>query len=387
MKESWKRIEILYFTAFFLLCFSVNVYNGSYISWIVPTIVNTVIKYLAMLLFMLVITEEHWTKEHCFFSMGAILLVGLVSMVIDKPVLILYILAIVASRVTNMEKIKKVYVNTHLLGIFCVLGSCAMGWIPDVTYDHGNEIAHCLGYYYYSNLSTIILFVSLADLMRERKHFCSYGRMLFWFLINWMVYEVATTRLTFLIFLFAFFMILVLEKWKLLKLKDNWFYRTAATWMFPAAMACCMILSLWFEKGYGWIIKINKILSSRIFFNCEGLKRYGASFFGTRFPMYGRTDIYHGVVKGIKYFYIDSGYIYTFLAYGIIVCVMILAAYSLLSRYAVRKKDTMLLIWCMTICIHSVVNDVMIKVDVNPILLMLPVVWKDLSQRRRIRWK
>ncbi|MGN0334341.1 MAG: hypothetical protein ACI4DV_01585 [Lachnospiraceae bacterium] len=331
------------------------------------------------------IIQKQWSQKKNIVWICMLVLVVLVSFVVDKPVLMLYILAVIAADVTDFEKIKKCTVISNVICVFFVLSACASGLIPDVLYEHGEKIAHCLGYVYYSNLSAIVFFTSTMAMSRESRYAVSWLSILFWLVVNWLVYLVTTTRLTFFMFLFELILIILIKKIKLFKFKNNLFWRFAATILFPVVSAGYIGFCTVYDSKVSWMARLNDLLVCRLGQNQRGLRKFGISLIGNKIKMIGNTEIYEGTASASEYFYIDSGFVYAFLAYGIIVFTLLILAYTVICRYAVIKQNEMLFIWCVVVCIHAVINNVIIRVDINPLLLMIPAVIDEWKWRKRIR--
>lgn len=136
--------------------------------------------------------------------------------------------------------------------------------------------------------------------------------------------------------------------------------------MFPLAAIFVIALSL-LKNRFPIIQALDVALNYRLGFNLQGFQRYGISLFGHKIEtvteFWDENYINH-------YFFIDSGYIYTLLSYGIILFVIILFLYSFLSNYAMKKHDDKLLIICIIICVFSAVNNVLFSLSFNPLPLV-----------------
>ena len=88
------------------------------------------------------------------------------------------------------------------------------------------------------------------------------------------------------------------------------------------------------------------------------------------------------VITWKKYFYIDSGFVYAILGYGVVFTVIILLIYSILTRWAYLQKDSTMLVWLLAVMLFSVVNNTWIGITYNPALLYFFVVMQQfLSQK------
>ena len=91
-----------------------------------------------------------------------------------------------------------------------------------------------------------------------------------------------------------------------------------------------------------------------------------------------------GKESDMKYFYIDCGYIHTLLTYGILFTVLILVLYAAIEYYAVVSGDLILFCIVITILFGNCINNLWLRLDINPILLLS---FSALSTKRKSRLK
>lgn len=84
----------------------------------------------------------------------------------------------------------------------------------------------------------------------------------------------------------------------------------------------------------------------------------------------------------------DSGYVYTLISYGIIFFIILIFLYSFLFQKAVRDNEFKLAIWCLVICIFSVINNIMLKIPINPLpILALDAFTKwNAGKKQKLDW-
>ncbi len=384
VKIKLKANEFLYFTAYFLLCFSTIVYTGSYVSRLMPFGSNTIIRYSALILFMLSLLQNKWRPLE-FLLWGLISSAVLVASILsDRPMLAIYIIAVVAGKNIEFEKIKKFVIISNIICTVIVLGSCAFGFIPNQIYNHVNTQgvtkANSLGFIYYGNISTITFLVSTLILSLKNRKFRSWPCMFILIFLNFIVYGLSTTRLTFILFLLEIVLVIFISKYNILKIRNTVMWRTVATLAFPCFAGICLWVSYTFSYKIDWMRALNSLLKSRIRFSHQGIYEYGLSLFGQKIEMVGGTAIANSR-KQLEYFYIDSGYVYTLLAYGVIVFAILLIGYSLIFRSAVIKGDMGLFVCCVLICIHALINNIFINLEMNPFLILVPAILTEGSYR------
>lgn len=84
-----------------------------------------------------------------------------------------------------------------------------------------------------------------------------------------------------------------------------------------------------------------------------------------------------GNVSYTKYFYIDSGYIYAILGYGVLFTLVVIFMYSYLIYYATKRNDKNLFIWLIIVLVFTVVNNTWVSLAVNPVLMCFPIVFRS----------
>lgn len=384
VKIKFKANEIFYFTAYFLLCISTIVYTNSFLSGLFPSGSNTIIRYSALILFMLSLLQNKWRLLE-FIVWGLISSAVLAASILsDRPMLAIYILAVVAGRNIEFEKIKKFVIISNIICMAIVLGSCALGFIPNKIYNHvntrGSTQANSLGFTYYSTFSIISFLVSTLILSLKNRKFRSWPCIFILLVVNFIVYELSTTRLTFILFLAEVVLVVFISKYNLLNIRNNRVWRTVATAAFPFFAGICLWISYKFSHKIDWMRDLNSLLNGRLVFSQQGIFKYKLSLLGQKIEMVGGADIANSR-KQLQYFYIDSGYVYTLLAYGVIVFSLLIIGYSLIFRTAVIKGDMGLFVCCSLICIYALINNMLINIEMNPFLILVPAILTEGSYR------
>jgi len=71
-----------------------------------------------------------------------------------------------------------------------------------------------------------------------------------------------------------------------------------------------------------------------------------------------------------NYFYIDSGFFYSLIGYGILFTVIFLLIYSYLYEHSAKNNDKPLFIWLTCVLIFTLINNVWVSIATNPVLLV-----------------
>jgi len=182
--------------------------------------------------------------------------------------------------------------------------------------------------------------------------------------IQILIYKVSTTRLV--LGIYCVFMVAVLLSRLLNTNKKHKVLIFFSAIMFPCAAIITFLISIYYTKN-SFFMTLNKLLNNRLEFNARAFRMYNISIGGQKIiTSNGGFDadyVNH-------YFYVDSGYVYTLISYGIIFFIILIFLYSFLFQKAVRDNEFKLAIWCLVICIFSVINNIMLKISINPLPIL-----------------
>ena len=365
MKSKIKSQTGLYYLGLFLTTISSSLIGRTYL-FLIPNL-NPIIKYGAIICFLLSFTDRRWTKKGLYKSVLMIMTVLAVAVVTDSNILVIYILAIVLSRPRDFNKICKFLFWTNLCIFFVVLGMCGIGVLKDEITIHYGRSAHSLGFTYYSSPAYTVFFLTvLAYYLYSGK---PHTKRRFIFILcgtiaNICIYKITTVRLTFYIF-FIFIGLIVLYEYigLIRKRKFNVFL---ATFMYPVMFLLSIILPFVYTRS-SFLVKLDEMMNGRFFFSMMGFTRYNVNMFGNQIitDAGGLDENWHNT-----YFYIDSGYVVALLGYGIIVCLALLLAYIMISRFAAIEQNNKLFVWCALVCVFAFPNNPLADIILNPLLFM-----------------
>ena len=164
-------------------------------------------------------------------------------------------------------------------------------------------IAHGLGFAYYSNMPCIVFLCTIAIYWLIKSKIVERIFLIVSIPVHILVYKISTVRLVF--YLYILFLV----------------------------FAFIFIVTFMFEK-FRALSAFNAAINFRLSFNLQGFQKYGIRLLGQKIV----TEAEHIDFNFINhYFYIDCGYVYMLIGYGIILFIIIMMIYILLSRYAVAK--------------------------------------------------
>ncbi len=264
-----------------------------------------------------------------------------------------------------------------------VIGSCGLGILEDYVYPHHIvsfiDTGHSLGFKYYSTPGYIAMALTAMYLYLDRH--CGYIRLILLTAANILFYLIHTTALAIAVSLIMIAAYVVTVKW-------SWFKFQKKIWDYLAILAplgffsgTVLLVLLYAGDGFSINIPILSTIASRLEYSIEALEEYGLHLFGTRVTMYGNTALFYG--EADSGFYIDSGYIYMLIAYGILVSIVVIICYMILSHYVYMQHDAYGYAWLIVILAICSINNFVFSVDYNPLLFLLPKALFDVYSKEK----
>ncbi len=364
--------KMLYYTALELFIM-LQIVRSSLYDYIVPDLLRISIYYIV--LFLLVLKwyiGEKYTGKKLLIWMGLFLIVSIIAIKNDYSSLLVIIAVILSGQDIDFDKNLKFTSFSLLFWSLFVICSCKMGFLQDYTYYHRIgatiRLAHSWGFKYYSSLGYLTMTLSSVYLYFNRD--CSYFKLLLLFSLNILLFTIHTTNLSIAVTVMTILMYVFTVKLK-------WFQFRKRIWgfiaiLFPIAM---FLFTIWIVNMYATNnLRINvpflRTIVSRLDFSVQAVKKYGFNWLGTHVEMYGNTAYHYG--NADSSFYIDSGYVYMAIVYGIIFSIILIAFYSTLFHYIYRRRDAFMYAWLAIILIASCVNNFILSLIYNPLLFLLP---------------
>ncbi len=282
--------------------------------------------------------------------------------------LIIIFSLLLCSVYAEFDEIVKVSLYTNSIVTLVIIFLSLLNVIPDYTYVHDGITAHSYGFYYYSNAAYIFLYcvVMFLHLKRGKVRIWNYLEII---VLNIVVYQVFTTRLVYYLVFVLLIIYLVFSRINL----NRMIWKVTAAVIYPLMLAVSVLSThLYMESGSGsfWRM-IDEMLSFRISFNARALVSYGVKLFGQYIPMIGGTDVVYGNASESSYFFVDCGYYYSLLCYGIIPTMIFIIIFSYMGIQACKNNDREIFVWLLLLAVFMLVNNYWLSVATNPILLYL----------------
>lgn len=374
--------EFLFFSA--LICYCAHYFiDGSLIESKIPAVLKVLKAAILALLFFKWLTAERYNKKKTAVWGVFLVAVFLVSITGKYKGILLSMCLIISGQDIEFDKIVKVLLVNTLTWSAVIVLLCKAGILPDYTFVHqlgsSSTIGHSYGFRYYSWIGYIAMAVTMMWIYLRKK--AGVLELLILAAVNYLLFRVHTTNLSFYITLMFMLAYYCVERLKIVCFRGR-FWKVLAT-VLPFSL-CGVTMAAVIAYGKG-VFSVNvswmNTIVGRLIYSVEALERYGIHLFATRVEQLGNTAmIYEGAETA---FYIDSGYVYSVIAYGIFFTLISLTLYTLLFRYLYHMEERILYLWIATLLFASIINNFVYDIINNPVLFLIPAAVFESGRKRK----
>lgn len=379
LKIRWKELsEYIYIITYALYGF-VYLLNSSLLD--MSKVFNFTTIFATVVLFLLILSKRFYKIKELLLGIIVLGCFFIAAHATNRSQLLMFALLIVASNNASWRNVLKTSFFTTIFALLCITFAVRIGKIPDYTYIHGvSEIAHSGGFSYYTTLSYIVLYLILEYLSLRGENIRLVEIVLLQ-VFNYWIYNYSTTKLTWILGSFALVLEIVFVKFDFIKINVEWI-KKVGTVAFPISALVTYLSCKYYNSNSPFWNALNLALGDRIGLSNRAITEYPITIFGQYIEMYGQADIALSNVHYSSYFYIDSGFIYSILAYGILFTIAALFMYSFLMRTSIEENDKPLFLWLIVVLVFTVVNNTWVSLAMNPILLYFPIALDKFKKRR-----
>lgn len=364
--------QFFFYIAFFIFVMHRILWQSLYTN-VLPNRIFSILNYLCLLfVFASFITFGNTIRKKELLIYGIFLIFALlvVQAGYSSRYLTMFLLIIAAKNI-DFSKAIKVSLCGTVLSLTLVLIGCKAGILQDLVWSHygiGSQ-AHGLGFTYYSYLSTYVFSVSCMYLYLRRKNY-KIIELLILCIIQYYTYLYTTSRLY--IYGFAIMAIIcVLYRYHILKFEKK-IWNLISYALFPFFQIAILFITKLYATGNIFLLQIDNVMSGRLSLMSFALKTYGIHILPYYIKMIGGAEN-----AGAAYFYIDCGYMYVALCFGMIGILVVNGMYIALFRKCQKLEDKFIYIWLIVISVMCISNNFIFSLILNPITLLIPSIVKE----------
>ena len=370
LTERYEAVDILFFVGFFLYVFSLAM-DLTMWTFSDDGIINVMaftckllryISYAIMIVKILYNCNFEYTIVKYLIFLG--MLSGLAFLSSRDNELIFYLLLYFAAKGVKSDYIIVASVIAQFVVFMVTVIFSRIALLDDYIRYEDDRKRHFLGFQWATSSAILFMFIvlELIYLGKGRIKLITYIVVN---LINIYLYILTDSRMAALLvigstsFFFAFGHLINKIKVK------NWFAIFMSCFPFFAAVG-----SIYLHKRYvneGWMGRLNVMLSSRLRYGNEAIKKYGIGWLGKKIKWvgYGLSDADKG-----KYNYVDCSYLRIAIEYGIVFLLCVLTIYAIII-YRAFRNDRAYLAWiAIFILAFSITESRLLNFTFNPFTLL-----------------
>ena len=284
------------------------------------------------------------------------------------------LILIIGARGISFKKLIKVYAAVTAVLLIITIAAALSGYIENLTYyQEGRRTRYAFGINYPTDFSAILFFLILAWFYIRGKKL-KYIELGIAGLLGIFVYWFCDARMNTICIIGASLVFAVhkfFSKKAEKKQKEYRICKPISMLLILSGILCSLVmtgLTMLYSPNNPIIAFIDNALSSRLRLGHKGIDIYGFTLWGQNIPMIGLGS----TTKDVDfYFFLDSSYIYNLLQFGLLIAVLLLAAWTMISGKAYIKKEWELLLILAIIAVQCMVEHHMVSVAFNPFWMAL----------------
>lgn len=281
----------------------------------------------------------------------------------------MFMLIFMANQIEFEDLLKK-YFTVLLTLIVTVIFLNQIGIIDDI-YNYKREfgiIRETLGFKFPTYLPN--MFFHLTLIYYYIKKTFGYLDFISISVINIYLYQSTDTKAVYYYVFLFLFLVFILQKIKLkLSLKISSFIFSIVS---ISSVCVPVVLSMLYGTKKSFVLVLDKILTSRLYFGFQGIQKYGLNLFGANIQW---VTLDKPKLLGLPYFYVDSSFLNIWLNYGLIVLLFLVVGFyfgvvKLLRNIDYSENYKYLLIFTI-LMLHSMFDPQFFTLLYNPFLLLI----------------
>lgn len=297
----------------------------------------------------------------CFVSFG---ILGFASS--NYTELLVMIMLIVGAKGIRLKNITQCYFYVYGTVMLIALIAASIGLIENYcVQSNAYRVRWALGNTYPTDFAAGIFFMLLAYSNMKQKWKIRYT--LVWSIVIAVVYYYTDARTSCLLSVMYLILLMLFNK-LFLNNERPFLCKTIhgiSVIIFPLMAFLSYVAVFLYDKGNSIIKALNVILNYRIGFASKAINEYGIPLLGQKIKMLGAgwgTDVSQ------SYFYIDNGYYYMAIVFGIFISIIVISGFTL-SAY--KTKNTKIHIIIIMLAINGLIEPRFINYLYNPFLMLI----------------
>lgn len=279
---------------------------------------------------------------------------------------------IYCARRIPFAKIAQFTLNISIVTVCIIVLSGYFGIIDNIAAFKSGRVREYLGFRYALNLPGLLLNMTALWIYLKKDRITILGALA-WGLVNWVVFYLTDSRISFAIAEALLVAALVMRFWPKFveKIKPLWWLAVSS---FGLCGAFSLVMTVVYDHSLPWMRKLNSMLESRLRLGKLSLVEHGVTLFGEEIEWLGNgLDAFGNSTTGV-YTYVDCLYIKILQRYGIVftIALAVLLCWSMYKLY--KRKEYHILLISASVAAHCVLDDLSFTLHYNTFWLAMGLV-------------
>lgn len=364
----------IFFICFVLLLLKLLLDNSTFIKYYdVESIANKIVIRLIVysLLFFKLITQDKISLKLLSIYILFFCLVGLMILFNGKENILDIGVFIICANGIEIKQITKAFYKTLSIGVLIIVICSLTGIIENyATYRYGSEVArYTFGMLSPTDFGAIVFYIELAFIYTKQEKFSWLNGLVF-IAICVFIYVFCNARLDCILIAFTTLVTLIYTKFSFFKRHCLLIIQLLLIFI-PIIVVVTIIINIIYTPNNSFLSWLNNILSNRLYYANLGIKKYGFSLFGKDIITQGWGYNPNGFDWQFGYFYIDCGFLYVSLQYGIIYFLLVFIALYIFSFSEYKTKRYLNVIIIFILFISNIVDQHIAQFLYNPFIFTI----------------
>lgn len=369
-----QHLETGYLVIFALYLASVTIQTTTMVPFY-PHRVGSVIQLLTIgLLFLKIVCLDSLTDRQIIGEVALLSLVAIVTLTSGAHYLVTTVLLILGARGVRFRRILQVYLIVVGSILLVALVAAEIGLIQNITFKTSDGVRQSLGVLYTTDFAAHVFYLACAYLYVRARQFrlldlwpVLVGLATIYFLTKTMTDVICMLLLIVGYLFYIYRRQLVMVKPLMVGLRYSFL-------TMPLVAGVIIWLSTAFNYQDHGFAKLNQLLSSRLALGNNALLAYGVKLFGQApIPVNGwggdRVDTFKNGIGELTYFFIDSSFLNSLIAYGLLLTLVIVLGSSYLAYHRSQQHDYLLPLMLALAAISSAFDQHLLEVTYNVFIL------------------
>lgn len=372
-----KKSELIFFSCYGILIFWRILKDSLYGQYLFNDTIDKVLGVVLILGFCMQFFAKKMSKKYLFMLPIIMILALLCVTKSNVSMFLLIVIAIFSSHNIDFKNIVKFSMMECSVLLAFVVVSALVGIIPNLAIQSQGAMGqqYCLGFSYFTVVPSMVLYIIIMRMYTKEN--ISNLELLFYQIVVAVVYLLTEVILNLILCEGLLLLYILVFKLKLIsfdtKAKRN-LYMMIAISIPTLIIAMCLAYNL----NIPIIKTINLLTNNRIVYSNYGLRKYGLSLFGNEIAFNADTT------KGL-YFFLDIGYIYYLLVFGLVGFVVFVGGMLYIYYQSMKRQELMIWVWCVVVIVESMIGRTFDSIWRNPLLFCaITYLYSDIATRKKI---